>query len=82
MKHTEQWIWLPSDKYCNEAHNIYSALDHDGVVGEFVVAEFMKEVEFTQKVISAKLRFSGDCVFQLFCNNEIVSTGPACVGGI
>lgn len=81
MKHTEQWIWLPSKKYGSEAHNFYSALDHDGNESEFIVAEFIKEIEFTQKVISAKLRFSGDCVFQLFCNNEIVATGPACVGG-
>ena len=42
---------------------------------EFVVAEFLKDLEFTQKISSAKLRFSGDCAFQLFCNNEIVATG-------
>ncbi len=80
MKHTEQWIWLPSNKYGNEVHNVFSALDNDKE-SEFIVAEFLKEYEFSSKIISASLRFSGDCTFQLFCNNEIVATGPACVGG-
>ncbi len=80
MKHTEQWIWLPSDKHGNKPHYIYSALDNDKE-SEFIVAEFLKEYEFSSKIISASLRFSGDCTFQLFCNNEIVATGPACVGG-
>ena len=80
MKHTEQWIWLASDKYGNEPHNILSGFENTED-SEFVVAEFLKDLEFTQKIISAKLRFSGDCSFQLFCNDEIVATGPACVGG-
>ena len=77
---TEQWIWLPTDKHGNEPHHIYSALDNDKK-SEFIVAEFLKDYEFSSKVVSASLRFSGDCTFQLFCNNEIVATGPACVGG-
>ena len=80
MRHTEQWIWLPSDKYTNQPHNIFSALDNDKEC-EFIVAEFMKEYELPSKVASASLRFSGDCTFQLYCNNKIVATGPACVGG-
>lgn len=80
MKHTEQWIWLPSNKYGNVPHNILSGFENTENI-EFVVAEFLKELEFTQKIRNAKLRFSGDCGFQLFCNEEIVATGPACVGG-
>lgn len=80
MKHTEQWIWLPSDKYGNKPHNILSGFENADN-SDFIVAEFMKVFEFSQDVISAKLRFSGDCTFQLFCNNTIVATGPACVGG-
>ncbi len=80
MKHTEQWIWLPSDKYGNEPHCIYSALDNDKI-SDYVVAEFLGKYEFSSKVVSASLRFSGDCTFQLYCNGKIVATGPACVGG-
>ncbi len=80
MNHTEQWIWLPKSEYGNEPHNIYSALDNDKE-SEFVVADFLREYNFPAKVVSASLRFSGDCVFQLYCNDNIVATGPACVGG-
>ncbi len=80
MKCTENWIWLPSDKYGNEPHNIYSALDNDKE-SEFIVAEFLGKYNFSSKVVSAALRFSGDCVFQLYCNNNFIATGPACVGG-
>ncbi len=77
MKHTEKWIWLPS---YNKPHNILSGFENIENC-EFIVAEFMKEYEFPQEITSAKLRFSGDCTFQLFCNDEIVATGPSCVGG-
>ena len=69
MKHTEQWIWLPSNKYGNEPHNILSGFENTENI-EFVVAEFLKELEFTQKIRNAKLRFSGDCGFQLFSDFE------------
>lgn len=80
MKHTEQWIWLPHDKYRKKLHNGFSILNGD-IESEFVVAEFYKDYEFGQKIISAKLRFSGDCTFQFFCNDKLIATGPACVGG-
>lgn len=80
MKHTEQWIWLPADKYGNEPHNILSGFENIQN-NNFIVAEFLKEYDFSKEITSANLRFSGDCTFQLFCNNEIVATGPACVGG-
>ena len=80
MKHTEQWIWLPSNKYGNEPHNILSGFEKTDE-NDFIVAEFFKELEFSKDINSAKLRFSGDCAFQLFCNSKIVATGPACVGG-
>ncbi len=80
MKHVEQWIWLPKAKYDNEPHNVYNAFNNNENNG-YIVAEFLKEYDFSSKVTSAALRFSGDCTFQFFCNNEIVATGPACVGG-
>ncbi len=81
MEHTEKWIWLPSDKYANKPHNIYSALDNGDKESEFIVAEFLGNYEFSSKVVSASLRFSGDCIFQLYCNDKFIATGPACVGG-
>ncbi len=80
MKHIEQWIWLPIEKYGNKPHNILSGFENIDDQ-DFVVAEFLKEFDFSKEIISARLRFSGDCTFQLFCNNKIVATGPACVGG-
>ncbi len=81
MEHTEKWIWLPSDKYGTEPHNIYSALDNGDKESEFIVAEFLGNYEFSSRVVSASLRFSGDCIFQLYCNDKFIATGPACVGG-
>ena len=80
MKHTEQWIWLAACNGVNEPHNIFSALDNDKV-SEFIVAEFLRDYDFSSEVTSARLRVSGDCTFQLFCNGKAVATGPACVGG-
>ena len=80
MKHKEQWIWLSKDKYPNNQETIYCAFADKGN-GNFTVAEFTKKYEFSQKVISAELRFSGDTAFQLYCNDSVVATGPACVGG-
>ncbi len=80
MTHKEQWIWLPESIYPNPTHNILSGFDDKQGV-EYIVAEFKKEYVFPKKIISASLRFSGDCTFRLYCNEDFVATGPACVGG-
>ncbi len=80
MKHIEQWIWLPKDKYTNAQNTVYSGFE-DKTKGNYTVAEFKKEYVFSEKVVSAELRFSGDTAFQLYCNDSVVATGPACVGG-
>ena len=80
MKHKEQWIWLPKDKYAENQSTVFSGF-HDKESANYTVAEFLKEYSFSQKVVCAKLRFSGDTAFQLYCNNAIVATGPVCVGG-
>lgn len=80
MRNKEQWIWLPKDKYKNEQENILSGFEFNKEQN-FIVAEFEKKYEFSKKIDKARLRFSGDTVFQLFCNGDIVATGPACVGG-
>ena len=80
MNHMEQWIWLPKDIYKNEQTTVYSGFNKDKA-DNYTVAEFKRTYTFSQKVVRASLRFSGDTAFQLFCNNSIVATGPACVGG-
>ena len=80
MKHTEQWIWLPESIYKNNQTTVYSGFNKDDA-NNYTVAEFKRTYTFSQRVVRADLRFSGDTVFQLFCNDNIVATGPACVGG-
>lgn len=80
MIHKEQWIWLPESTYPNPNRNILSGFDNKQGI-EYIVAEFKKEYVFSKKIISANLRLSGDCTFRLYCNEEFIATGPACVGG-
>jgi len=80
MKHTEQWIWLAERYYPKEQTTVYSGFCNTEA-DNYTVAEFQKAYAFSQKIVQAKLRFSGDTAFQLFCNDRIVATGPACVGG-
>ena len=48
MKHIEQWIWLPIEKYGNKPHNILSGFENiDGQ--DFVVAEFLRSLIFPRK---------------------------------
>jgi len=92
MQHAEQWIWLPKKQYPNNQttvicgfsdkegqKHIEAPFDRPG--GNYTVAEFKRSYSFPAKVVRADLRFCGDTAFQLFCNDTIVATGPACVGG-
>ena len=81
MEHREQWIWLPESQYpANQSTTFYTP-PPDGDEGHYTVAEFQRRYAFTQRVVSARLRFSGDTAFQLYCNDALVATGPASVGG-
>lgn len=80
MTHIEKWIWLPEKQYKDEQTSIYSGLLNKDKAN-YVVAEFVKKYTFSAKVKRVELRFSADTSFQLFCNDQIVATGPACVGG-
>lgn len=80
MQHTENWIWLPKDKYTNAQNTVCSGFQKRKAKN-YTVAEFQKTYKFPKKVVQADLIFSADSVFQLFCNDCIVATGPACVGG-
>lgn len=80
MHNLEKWIWLPKEKYPNNQTTVYSPYDKH-TEGNFTVAEFKREYHFDKVIRSAKLRFSGDTEYQLFCNGEILATGPVTVGG-
>lgn len=80
MKHTEQWIWLPTKTYKDFQTTVYSGFN-SYTSQNYAVAEFCRDYKFTKKVVAADLRFSGDSAFQLSCNERIIATGPPCVGG-
>ena len=73
-----QWIWLPEERWPDSQRTAFSKFSEPG---GYAVAEFKKEYRFPQKVTRAALCYSGDTVFQLFCNGGLVSTGPACAEG-
>jgi len=47
----------------------------------YAVAEFRKTYSFNKKIVSVSIRFSGDTEVQLFCNGDMIATGPSAVGG-
>ena len=47
----------------------------------FTVAEFKKTYSFEKKVVKTEICFCAYTVFQLYCNNNCVATGPVCEGG-
>ena len=80
MNVSENWIWLPKDKYPRCQHTNYSGFD-DKSKGNYTVAEFKRKYSFDKKIVSATLYVSGDTLFWLCCNGEFNVTGPASVGG-
>ena len=80
MKFLEKWIWLPIDKYPDKQNTVYSGFNRkpDSV---YTVAEFKKTYVWNKKISKVHMRFSGDTEFQLFCNDEILATGPVTVEG-
>lgn len=77
---TDQWIWLPGGLYPNHQSTRFDGLS-DASEDTYTVAEFKRVYFFDQTVVKVKLRFSGDTAFQLFCNGEMIGTGPVSVGG-
>lgn len=80
MHALEKWIWLPHEQYPNNQTTVYSPYDKH-TEGNYTVAEFKRNYKFEKEIASVKLRFSGDTELQLFCNGEILATGPVPVGG-
>ncbi len=77
---SDNWIWLPEVKYPQYQTTCYSGFNNYQN-GNYTVAEFKKEYSFDKKVKTVCLRFSADTEFQLYLNDQIIATGPACVGG-
>lgn len=75
MNHTEQQIWIPEAIYGNEQTTSFSGTDNSAE--NYTVAEFEKGYSFSKRVV-AKLRFSGDTSFQLFCNGRIAPEPTYC----
>lgn len=76
----EKWIWLPKKIYSQDQEcdiNVFEPKEGH----HFVVAEFQKQYQWEKKVICVTIRFSGDTDVQLYCNGDLIGTGPACVGG-
>lgn len=80
MIHSEQWIWLPKEKYPNHQTTIFHAHDPKAK-GNFTIAEFTKRYDLPKVPKKVDIRVSADTLFQLFCNDVCVATGPASVGG-
>ena len=76
----DKWIWLPKIIYPENQKTRFDALS-GGTSDTYAVAEFKRTYSFEKRIENVRLRFSGDTSFQLFCNGEIIATGPASVGG-
>ena len=76
----DKWIWLPKIIYPENQKTKFDALS-GGTFDTYAVAEFKRTYSFEKRIENVRLRFSGDTSFQLFCNGEIIATGPASVGG-
>ncbi len=77
---SDPWIWLPCATYPDNQKTRYDAFSED-LENTYTVAEFKRLYEFDKPISIVKLRFSADTEIQLFCNNTLIATGPAVVGG-
>ena len=76
----DRWIWIDENKYPQNQKTRYSLFHKEGPEN-YTVAEFRKSYYFEKEVKAIDLVFSGDTRFQIYLNNEILTTGPVMVGG-
>ena len=76
----DNWIWLPKDKYPNTQRTRFDSLSAEDT-STYAVAEFTKKYDFQKNIASLSVRFSADTELVLFCNGEVIATGPSVVGG-
>ena len=74
------WIWLPEKEYPKHQRTKFDAIS-DQSTDTYVVAEFKKDYAFGKEISSVEMCFSADTEIQLFCNDRLIATGPAVVGG-
>lgn len=74
------WIWLPTSIYPDAQTTRFDALSENENFN-FAVAEFKKSYAFEKPISSVTARFSADTEFQLFCNGNVIATGPSALGG-
>ena len=77
---TEKWIWLPAGRWPDRQQSHYHA-ESSFRRDRYTVAEFKRDYDFGCAVTEMKIRVSGDTVFRLSLNGEIIACGPVCVGG-
>ena len=75
-----KWIWLPKAKYPDNQTARLNALSGQPVSG-YTVCDIKRSYTFSERVVKAVIRFSGDTAVRLYINGEIIGTGPASVGG-
>lgn len=80
MNMTENWVWLPEDKYPNNQFTRYSCFDHIKL-RNFTVVNFKKTYSFDKKISRVQIRFCGDTEYHLYCNDKFLSAGPVCQSG-
>ncbi len=76
----DNWIWLPKDKYPSTQRTRFDSLSSEDT-STYAVAEFKRSYEFEKNISSISVRFSADTELVLFCNKEVIATGPSVVGG-
>ncbi len=80
MKNIEQWIWLDSELYPEFQKCRCTTFDKDGDK-TYCVAEFKKTIKSERNIKNAKIRISGDTVYELYINGKFIGNGPAAAGG-
>ena len=80
MEVTENWIWLPEDRYPQLQKTRYS--ERDGLHPQnYAVASFSRDYSFDKSIEKVILRCSGDTAFTLLCNGRQLFYGPILPGG-
>lgn len=77
---SENWIWLPKDKYPNNQKTFFNPLGSKRI-GKYTVCRLTGKYEFDDVPLRVELVFSADTAFLLTCNGKDIARGPAYSGG-
>ncbi len=73
-----KWIWLDAERYPDHQESAYTFFCEKK---SYCVAHFKKTFFCEETVAQSTTYVSADCKYLLWLNDEIVSRGPAAVGG-